>query len=61
MSFDRCPRCGGPVTMEKDTFSGNVMRGYSCSKCPWQETVDEGPALWKILSDDAEKKDSENA
>lgn len=59
MSYDKCPNCGASVESEKDTFSGNVMREYYCSACGWKETVDEGPALWKILSDDAERKDDE--
>lgn len=46
-----CPRCGGKLDSEKTTFTGEVMRDYHCPNCKWQETINDGPALWKVISD----------
>ena len=51
LTFNECPRCGGPLHSEKTTFTGEEIREYFCPNCKWQETINTGPALWKVLSD----------
>jgi len=47
-----CPKCGRPMNLEdKDTSSGRDMRTYRCDHCGESHIVDNGIALWKILSD----------
>jgi hypothetical protein len=51
LTFRECPRCGGQLYSEKTTFTGEVMRDYYCPNCKWQETINDGPALWQVISD----------
>lgn len=51
MTYDKCPKCGGEIHQEKHTFTGRQIREYDCLSCDWSDIVDEGPALWVILSD----------
>jgi hypothetical protein len=36
---------------DKDTSSGRDMRTYRCDDCGESHIVDNGIALWKVLSD----------
>jgi transposase-like protein len=48
----KCPQCGATMGLEeKDTSSGRDMRTYACSSCKERIDVDNGIALWKLLSD----------
>jgi len=58
-SYDRCPTCGGSVSMEKSTVTGDEIREYHCETCGWSEWVNRGPALWRILSDADEPHDEQ--
>jgi ssDNA-binding Zn-finger/Zn-ribbon topoisomerase 1 len=51
LTFQECPRCGGKLHWDKTTFTGEEIREYYCPDCKWQETINNGPALWQILSD----------
>jgi transposase-like protein len=54
----KCPQCGKEMRLEdKDTSSGRDMRTYRCDQCQKSHIVDNGTALWKVLSDarEAEK------
>jgi len=45
-------RCGQEMRLEdKDTSSGRDMRIYYCDHCQESHIVDNGIALWKVLSD----------
>ncbi len=45
-------RCGQEMRLEdKDTSSGRDMRIYYCDHCQELHIVDNGIALWKVLSD----------
>ena len=57
LNFSKCPHCGYKLHSEKDTSSGEEIREYFCSNCKWSESVNNGPALWKILSDAQEEED----
>jgi hypothetical protein len=53
----KCPKCDWRMELEeKDTSSGRDMRTYHCRACDERVDVDNGIALWKILSDAREKK-----
>jgi hypothetical protein len=39
------------VLEEKDTSSGRDMRTYYCGGCKERIDIDNGIALWKVLSD----------
>jgi hypothetical protein len=41
---------------EKDTSSGRDMRTYYCRQCKERINVDNGVALWKVLSDSRKEK-----
>ncbi len=43
---------------EKDTSSGRDMRTYRCRQCGRSEDVDNGIALWQVLSDAREAEES---
>ena len=43
---------------EKDTSSGRDMRTYRCRECGRSEDVNYGIALWQLLSDAREAKES---
>ena len=58
---DGCPRCGGNLDVEKDSFSGEVWRSYYCHACGWKEDVNEGTAMWKVISDFREAEEAERA
>ena len=48
----KCPKCGKDMNLEdKDTSSGRDMRSYRCDQCQESHVVDNGVALWKVLSD----------
>ena len=48
----KCPKCNRPMELEeKDTSSGRDMRTYYCRSCKERIDVDNGIALWKLLSD----------
>ena len=59
MKYEKCPKCGGDVLREKHTGTGRQVREYDCFRCGWSETVDEGPALWTIMSEAAEDDEPE--
>ncbi len=49
---DTCPKCGGELRQtDKNTFTGEVWREYTCHACGHVVDVNEGTALWKILHD----------
>ncbi len=53
----KCEKCGKEMRMEdKDTSSGRDMRTYRCDHCQEEHIVDNGIALWKILSDARESE-----
>jgi len=48
----KCPKCGRQMDLEeKDTSSGRDMPTYYCGSCKERIDVDNGIALWKVLSD----------
>ncbi|MGO9170759.1 MAG: hypothetical protein ACLP7P_02170 [Rhodomicrobium sp.] len=54
-----CPNCGHEMSLEeKDTSSGRDMRTYRCRQCGRSEDVDNGIALWQVLSDAREVEES---
>lgn len=57
MTYDKCPKCGGEVETEKNTMTGRLIREYYCVSCKWSDFVDEGPAMWKILSNESEDEE----
>ncbi len=59
MKYEKCPKCGGEVLREKHTVTGRQVREYDCFRCGWSEVVDEGPALWTILSEAADGEEPE--
>ena len=59
MKYEKCPECGGEVLREKHTFTGRQVREYDCLRCGWSEVVDEGPALWAIMSESADEDEPE--
>ena len=53
---DSCPKCGGELFQtDKNTFTGEVWREYTCRSCGHIVDVNEGTALWQVLHDAAEK------
>jgi len=51
-----CPKCRKPMKqIEKDTSSGRDMRTYECRSCKHTVDVDNGTALWKLLSDEKDE------
>jgi hypothetical protein len=53
----KCEKCDRDMDLEeKDTSSGRDMRTYYCDFCKKRVDVDNGIALWKVLSDAREKK-----
>jgi hypothetical protein len=47
----KCPACAEEMTLEeKDTSSGRDMRTYRCGLCGRSEDIDNGTALWQVLS-----------
>jgi hypothetical protein len=48
------------VQEEKDTSSGHDMRTYFCTHCEVRVEVDNGVALWKVLSDAREKDEPQD-
>jgi hypothetical protein len=47
----KCPACTEEMALEeKDTSSGRDMRTYRCSHCGRSEDIDNGIALWQVLS-----------
>ena len=57
----KCPRCGGNVSTEKSSMSGEVWREYYCHACGWKKEVNEGTAVWKIISDANQELEAERA
>jgi hypothetical protein len=53
---DECPKCGGALLREQNTMTGTKWITYSCTRCDWWEDVDEGKALWKMLSEVREEQ-----
>jgi hypothetical protein len=47
--------------VEKDTSSGRDIREYLCPGCGHADWEDSGTALWKILSDDRNEIEEEDA
>ena len=46
-----CPECGGPrVQTDKYTGNGRDQREYTCEACGRAEILDQGPALWQVMS-----------
>jgi len=53
---DPCPKCGGEFHQtDKNTFSGEVWREYTCRQCGFVLEVNDGQALWQVLHDGAQK------
>ena len=53
----KCPKCDRRMDLEeKDTSSGRDMRTYFCPLCKERVDVDNGIALWKVLSDARDEK-----
>jgi uncharacterized protein YlaI len=53
----KCQKCGREMELEeKDTSSGRDMRTYYCPPCKERVDVDNGVALWKVLSDSRKEK-----
>ena len=60
MPDNSCPKCGGELRQtDKNTFTGEVWREYTCSSCGHIVDVNEGVALWQVLHDAAEKANRE--
>ena len=56
-NLDTCPKCGGAMRLEdKSTFTGRDMRTYVCDACNEWQVVDNGVALWQVLSDAREEE-----
>jgi rubredoxin len=56
MPSDTCPKCGGELRQtDKNTFTGEIWREYTCRSCGHIVDINEGIALWQILHDAAEK------
>ena len=56
MSDTTCPDCAiEMVQIEKSTFTGRDMREYQCPKCGRTQIIDNGKALWAILSETNEE------
>jgi acetone carboxylase gamma subunit len=57
---DNCPKCGGELFQtDKNTFTGEVWREYTCRSCGHIVDVNEGSALWQVMHDAAEKAKQE--
>ena len=54
--YDECPKCGGAVLREQNTMTGEKWIAYSGTRCDWWEDVNEGKALWKMLSEAREEQ-----
>ena len=55
MPENACPKCGGTLYQtDKNTFTGEVWREYTCRSCRHVVDVNEGTALWQVLHDDVE-------
>lgn len=55
----KCPNCAREMILEeKDTSSGRDMRTYRCGDCGRSEDVDNGIALWQVLSDAREAEEA---
>ena len=55
MPDEICPKCGGELFQsDKNTFTGEVWREYTCRSCEHVVDLKEGAALWQALHDDAE-------
>jgi ssDNA-binding Zn-finger/Zn-ribbon topoisomerase 1 len=55
-----CPDCAiEMVQIEKTTFTGRDMREYQCPKCRRTQIIDNGKALWGILSEANEESGKE--
>jgi transposase-like protein len=55
----KCPNCAREMILEeKDTSSGRDMRTYRCGHCGRSEDVDNGIALWQVLSDARETEEA---
>lgn len=53
----KCAKCDRCMDLEeKDTSSGRDMRTYFCPLCKERVDVDNGIALWKVLSDARDEK-----
>jgi acetone carboxylase gamma subunit len=53
---DTCPKCSGEMHQtDKNTFTGEVWREYTCRQCGFVVDVNEGQALWQVLHDGAQK------
>jgi hypothetical protein len=47
---DECPLCGGAMRQtDKNTFTGEVWREFTCRQCGHVVDVNEGEALWHVL------------
>lgn len=56
----KCPNCAREMFLEeKDTSSGRDMRTYRCRHCGRSEDVDNGIALWQVLSDAREAEEEQ--
>ena len=55
-----CPDCAiEMLQIEKTTFTGRDMREYQCPKCGRKQIIDNGKALWAILSEANEESGKE--
>ncbi|HWS17119.1 MAG TPA: hypothetical protein VN223_03855 [Candidatus Elarobacter sp.] len=60
MSDTTCPDCAiEMVQIEKTTFTGRDMREYQCPECRRTQIIDNGKALWAILSEANEESGKE--
>ena len=60
MAEDLCPKCGGEMRQtDKNTFTGEVWREYTCRSCGHVVDVNEGKALWQALHEANEKEEEE--
>jgi len=49
---DICSTCGGELRQtDKNTFTGEMWREYTCRQCGHVVDVNEGQALWQVLHD----------
>jgi DNA-directed RNA polymerase subunit RPC12/RpoP len=47
-----CKKCGAKMAFKaKDTFSGDEIREYECSRCGHDDWERGGVALWKLIQD----------
>jgi hypothetical protein len=44
--------------IEKDTITGIDYRDYECSNCGHTEWKNNGPALWRVISDAREEEET---